>query len=71
MSLTPSSGGYGTNGGSGGDGGHIEINLTEDDMDLLVAVKCVVNQGQGGRHGVHGQGGRGGSGGLGGKSYSW
>jgi hypothetical protein len=64
------SGGYGTNGANGGRGGDVFTTVSEDELDLLLAVGFNVKGGSGGDAGRHGVPGRGGPGGLGGAKFS-
>jgi len=65
-----SSGGAGSDGANGGDGGIIEVSVHEEDMHLLIAVGWNIRGGDGGVRGVNGKGGRGGPGGPGGRGWS-
>lgn len=64
-------GGRGTSGESAGAGGKVSVNISEEDMDLLMLVSYDVDGGSGGSAGRNGAGGDGGSGGSGGRSYTW
>ena len=64
--------GRGSNGSNGGKGGNITIRVSYADMDLLMLIKSVYNQGgSGGKIGKHGHEGSGGEGGYGGAAYRW
>ena len=65
------SGGYGTHGAAGGNGGTIEVTVREEHMNLLITVLWNVSGGNGGAAGAHGSGGAGGDGGRGGDGITW
>jgi hypothetical protein len=69
--LISNSGGYGTDGASGGKSGNIFIELDEADMDLMLPVFWDIRGGKGGGSGTHGEPGDGGIGGQGGDGIVW
>lgn len=71
INLTFASGGYGTKGENGANGGVIEVTVREEDMNLLIAVEYNIAGGRVGPKGAHGHGGKEGDGSPGGASCSW
>jgi len=69
--LIDFSAGSGTDGANGGNGGRIQIKLTEENTYLLLATSWDVKGGNGGRAGEHGKPGSGGKGGQGGQGFTW
>lgn len=58
-------------GGNAGAGGSVRLEVSNSDLDLLLAVHWDVAAGARGLAGAPGEGGRGGAGGAGGSSYTW
>ena len=67
----PNSGGYGTDGADGGNGGTVFVRVKEQDAHLLLAVDWDIDGGKGGNSGAHGNPGDGGEGGDGGVGCTW
>lgn len=61
----------GTNGGDGGYGGVVSIEVSEHDTNLLLVVDWDVSGGIGGASGIHGRPGDGGQSGQGGQGCTW
>ncbi|KAH0564731.1 hypothetical protein GP486_001878 [Trichoglossum hirsutum] len=71
MGAPGGDGGYGTSGADGADAGNVFVSVSEDDLDLLIALQWDINGGKGGLSGTHGDPGDGGIGGNGGDGCTW
>lgn len=71
LMVNLTSGGRGTSGANGGQGGSANVTVNEEDLDTLIGLQWDIRGGKGGLPGQHGTPGDGGNGGDGGASYFW